>query len=340
MGESTRGPAGIVRLVDVLEDAILLIDGAGVICHANPAAVAILDQTSSRLLNGLDSQKILLGEIENPSPPPRDGSRRTLVQRPHGQTLPLDMVETTIDLDGDSWKLIALWHPKNEFDDDRFSIDVLCSRFGHQFANLLTPLMGYIELTRLDADPNGEIADMMGSFMNISRRMLVHVQNLLMLRHRPIPVFHSNDLRKIIGDAVKAARETGLVADHLVTVTLQGSDEALPIPSEADLPVLMIQNLILNAAESMKGAGTIEVNVTRFENSAEIRVADAGPGIPPDLREKVFEPFFSSKANGRGIGLGLYVARRIAERHRGSIRVGAHQPRGTVITIQLPLADR
>ncbi|RPH54938.1 ATP-binding protein, partial [bacterium] len=67
----------------------------------------------------------------------------------------------------------------------------------------------------------------------------------------------------------------------------------------------------------------------------EIQVADTGRGIPPELREKLFLPYFSTK--GRGNGLGLAIVHRIVTDHHGSIRVEDNAPQGTVFTVELPL---
>lgn len=208
------------------------------------------------------------------------------------------------------------------------AVDTLCSRLGHQFANLLTPMMGYIELTRLDADPGSELAGLMESFMNISRRMIVHVQNLLMIRRRAAPVFHRVDLRDIAREAVKTARDTGLLGEHSVTVIEEVAAEPLPIDAESDLPQLLLVNLLLNAAESMPTRGTITVSLARRAEGIEVRIADTGTGVAPADRERVFEPFHTTKANGRAIGLGLYVCRIIARRHGGTLTLASAEAGG------------
>jgi len=115
---------------------------------------------------------------------------------------------------------------------------------------------------------------------------------------------------------------------------------ASPVAISADAEQLQIVlvNLILNAVQATEGAGRIRVNVTTGDGMCRITIADDGPGIPPDVRERVFEPFFTTKH--RGTGLGLPTAKRIIERHHGTITIDCPPPRGTVVTIALPLDPR
>jgi two-component system nitrogen regulation sensor histidine kinase NtrY len=93
-------------------------------------------------------------------------------------------------------------------------------------------------------------------------------------------------------------------------------------------------NLIDNAVEATEPPGDIRVSVQRDNGTLRIQVADTGRGIPPEAREKLFLPHFSTK--GRGTGLGLSIVRRIIGEHQGTIRVSDNQPTGTVFTVEIP----
>ena len=93
-------------------------------------------------------------------------------------------------------------------------------------------------------------------------------------------------------------------------------------------------NLIDNAIEATEPPGGVKVSVQRNNGALRIQVADTGRGIPPEAREKLFLPHFSTK--GRGTGLGLSIVRRIIAEHHGTIRVSDNQPAGTVFTVEIP----
>jgi two-component system, NtrC family, nitrogen regulation sensor histidine kinase NtrY len=93
-------------------------------------------------------------------------------------------------------------------------------------------------------------------------------------------------------------------------------------------------NLLDNAVEATDAPGRVTVAAAAADGHLEIQVADTGRGIPPESREKLFLPYFSTK--GRGTGLGLAIVHRIVTDHHGSIRVEDNVPRGTVFTLELP----
>jgi two-component system nitrogen regulation sensor histidine kinase NtrY len=98
----------------------------------------------------------------------------------------------------------------------------------------------------------------------------------------------------------------------------------------------VVINLVDNAIEAFNHRGQIVVETQYAADAGMVRivVADDGPGIPPEERDKLFMPYFSTKR--RGSGLGLAIVRRIVAEHGGTVEAGANQPRGTRFTIELP----
>ncbi len=122
----------------------------------------------------------------------------------------------------------------------------------------------------------------------------------------------------------------------------------VPVVSEvgegAELPTLWLDgeqirraliNLIDNGVEATDPPGKITVSVEQREGHLRIHVSDTGRGIPPESKEKLFLPYFSTK--GRGTGMGLAIVHRIVTDHHGTLRVEDNRPTGTVFTIELPL---
>ena len=94
-------------------------------------------------------------------------------------------------------------------------------------------------------------------------------------------------------------------------------------------------NLVHNALQAMNYRGRLELSLVREADLVMVQVADSGPGIPSDVLPRIFEPFYTTKAQGEGSGLGLSISREIIERHRGSISVSS-EPGRTVFTVSLP----
>ena len=98
----------------------------------------------------------------------------------------------------------------------------------------------------------------------------------------------------------------------------------------------MWTNLIDNAADAMAGGGTLRVSTRMEAGSVVVEIADTGPGMPPEVVQRAFEAFFTTKEVGKGTGLGLDIARRIVvQRHGGAIDVDS-EPGTTVMRVTLP----
>jgi two-component system, NtrC family, sensor kinase len=101
----------------------------------------------------------------------------------------------------------------------------------------------------------------------------------------------------------------------------------------------IVLNLVVNAIQAMKGTGRITVSTAASgDGRVVLRVADTGPGIPPDVAKRVFEPFFTTKPEGQGTGLGLSICYQIAEEHGGAIRLESGADGGACFAIELPAA--
>jgi PAS domain S-box-containing protein len=115
-------------------------------------------------------------------------------------------------------------------------------------------------------------------------------------------------------------------------VKVEGS--APLIDADPELLKIVFGNLLVNGAHAMEGRGTIRVSLSVTGNTCQLVFRDSGPGIPADVREKIFTPFFTTKA--RGSGLGLPTAKRLIEAHRGSISISCPPGGGTSVTVELP----
>lgn len=118
-----------------------------------------------------------------------------------------------------------------------------------------------------------------------------------------------------------------------------GGPSALPVQGVAKLLRRAVRNLLENARRH--GAGDISLTLTRSASQAVIRVCDRGPGVPPELRERIFEPFYrlpgATERHG-GVGLGLSLVKSITQRHGGSVYCENRPQGGACFVVQLPLA--
>ncbi|HKY19895.1 MAG TPA: PAS domain S-box protein [Vicinamibacterales bacterium] len=107
------------------------------------------------------------------------------------------------------------------------------------------------------------------------------------------------------------------------------------IIGDREMLQVVFQNILMNAAQAMEGQGRIDVTITQASGRCRIAVADRGPGMPDETREKAFDAFFTTKH--RGTGLGLPIAKGVVDAHGGTIHIDVRPEGGTTISVELPL---
>jgi signal transduction histidine kinase len=121
-----------------------------------------------------------------------------------------------------------------------------------------------------------------------------------------------------------------------VVVHREYAPDVPPVPVDARLLRQAFLNLTVNAIQAMPDGGDLTVSIQRQGDSAVVEIRDTGTGIPERAHARLFQPFFTTKATGTGLGLAL--VKRIVDDHAGSIEARSGKPHGTVFAIRLPLA--
>jgi two-component system nitrogen regulation sensor histidine kinase NtrY len=150
----------------------------------------------------------------------------------------------------------------------------------------------------------------------------------------PAAQLFSNDLNEVVNEALFLFKEGHKDVEFQFRA---GTIPLVELDREQIKRVLI--NLLDNAVAAVDGHGTIALTTShdRARGIVALEVADNGCGLAPDLRTKIFEPYFSTKLNGTG--LGLTIVSQIIEDHRGYIRALPNEPRGTKFSIELPAIE-
>jgi two-component system, NtrC family, sensor histidine kinase HydH len=148
------------------------------------------------------------------------------------------------------------------------------------------------------------------------------------------------EIPPLIERALKAARDRW--PDAKVEVERQYASGLIPVPVDTGLCEQVFLNLVMNAYEAMDGsAGKLRVSIRAAESNGrrgvEMDIEDSGPGVPEELREQVFNPFFTTKQSG--VGLGLSIVSKIVDDHRGWIRIESPPGKGACFRVFLPAED-
>ena len=160
------------------------------------------------------------------------------------------------------------------------------------------------------------------------------IQDLMMFARPKPPRLNTVNLRQPIDEAITMLRRDP--AGSSLDIDVDG--DVAEVTVDPDLIRATVLNLLLNAAQAMNGQGRIRVTSAVRDGMWVLDVADDGPGVPVDVREQILEPFFTTKA--RGGGLGLPIAKRVAEMHGGTLSLAFPESGGTVATITAPLRPR
>jgi signal transduction histidine kinase len=215
----------------------------------------------------------------------------------------------------------------------------MARKVAHEVKNPLTPIQLSAEhLLRVYEDGKADFAQALQQSVSY---ITGEVENLRKIAQEFLEMSRESALHREPDDVRKVLEETLAPYRKILTdrITIRESFGPEPLRCLVDRSKLKmaLRNFLINALESISGRGEITVRARGRENQALIEIQDTGAGMAPDVLEHIFEPHFSTKP--LGTGLGLPIAKKIVEDHGGSIRVTSEPGRGTLVTILLPLIE-
>jgi len=142
------------------------------------------------------------------------------------------------------------------------------------------------------------------------------------------------DVGELVSETIQLVHKDA--KDKNITIIFQGADDLKAIWVDPNKVRQILINLMSNAIHATPAQDTISIQVENIDGGISIAVKDTGVGIPKENLEKIFEPFFSTKAPGEGTGLGLFVTRQIVEKLGGSLDVVSRVGHGTQFMVRLP----
>jgi PAS domain S-box-containing protein len=223
-------------------------------------------------------------------------------------------------------------------------LGLLAGGIAHDFNNLLTAIIGNISLAHLLLPPSDEMASRLNDAKNASLRARDLAQQLLTFARGGAPIKKTASIGKLIQDTVSFS----LRGSHSRSEFLLGADLW---PAEIDSGQIsqVIANLVVNADQAMPNGGTLRVSCDNFAYDAttspavtdlppgdyiRIAIKDEGTGISEDCIKRIFDPYFTTKAKGNGLGLATTYS--IVKNHNGLITVESKLHYGSTFTIYLP----
>ncbi len=230
------------------------------------------------------------------------------------------------------------------------AVGQLAGGIAHDFNNLLQGIQGYTQLAmeRLDPDEPGHAN--LEEVMKAADRAAELTRQLSTFSRRQALQAKDIDLNQIISDMMKMLRR--VIGEHIALDVVPGYNLPLVTADPGQIGQVLL-NLCVNARDAMPAGGRIVIKTERVQidrTLSESRpwakegeyllltVADNGEGIPPEIRERVFEPFFSTKDVGKGTGLGLATVYGIVKQHQGIVTVDSEPGAGATFSVYLPVS--
>ena len=340
-------------IIDSAVDAIMVIDSRGQVEAFNAAA---------QQLFGFSEQELLGHNVNILMPQPyhdehdrymgrylATGEKRIIGigrevtgRRKDGSTFPLHLSVGEMTIDGEK-KFTGILHDLTARVqlESQLREHAALTRLGemaavvaHEVKNPLTGIRGAVQIIGSRLPAGSRDAEVIKEIVSRIDALNDLMKDLLLFARPPQPRMASVDPVPILTTVIGLVRQDPSARG--VAIEVDGDSPA--IHADAELLKLILQNLLLNAVHAVQGKGSIRVAVRASDEMCTIAIADTGPGISPEVREKLFTPFFTTKS--RGTGLGLSTAKRFMEAQGGSIAIDCAAGGGTTVLIQFQCADR
>jgi two-component system sensor histidine kinase PilS (NtrC family) len=213
------------------------------------------------------------------------------------------------------------------------AVGELSASIAHEIRNPLAAISGSVEVLASELKPQGENARLMELIVKESHRLSKILSDFLSYAKVTRPTYNKVELCHILSDVIELMRHHEAYREN-IRFTCESESSIVYVVGDEDLVKQILMNLAINACEAFEG-GDGDIRFRTIEDRArglvELRVSDDGPGISDQDREKIFQPFYSTKKHGTG--LGLAIVHRIATALRLHLTVESAKGRGTTFVL-------
>jgi two-component system, NtrC family, sensor kinase len=218
------------------------------------------------------------------------------------------------------------------------TLGIIAGSIGHELNNLVGGLLIHARLLQQQAEKPEKVKAIAEIFATNLEKVALHGKNLLSLSRPTKPRFEPLDLNTVLNETTETLILTGVLKHFKIEKEL--CHNCGYIYGDRNLLEQVIRNLEINAAHAMPSGKILRLATRPYQNGEFIQMefADNGCGIPPENMEKIFLPFFTTKSEGQGTGLGLPIVQEIIEQHSGFLTIESEVDKGTTVRVHLPIA--
>lgn len=231
------------------------------------------------------------------------------------------------------------------------SLGMLAGGIAHDFNNILTGVLGYASLLKSAVPETDKIYKYIDTIEKSASRAANLTQQLLGFARKGKYVMTKLSINDLVEEMISFLKET---FDRSITIVVDTEENLPPVEGDSNQLYQALMNLCINARDAMPEGGRIYIKtefyllhdekvVDYFQippgEYVRVSVTDTGIGMPPDVKKKIFEPFYTTKSLGKGTGLGLAMVYGIIKNHGGYISVYSEPGLGTTVRLYLPKGD-
>ena len=216
------------------------------------------------------------------------------------------------------------------------SIGELAAGVAHEVNNPLTNILGYSQML-LNEDHPETFREGLETVISESQRAAKIIRNLQFFARRSVTNMNPAHINEILSRALDLKQHEFVKSE--ISLELDLAEDLPKVLIDEHQLVQVIVNILTNAQQAMESIQRVRelsVRTTISGETARIRIQDSGPGIPPEQKPLIFEPFYTTKEVGMGTGLGLSICHGITQEHRGTIWSSSLPGQGATFNIELP----
>lgn len=341
-------------VVDNSHDAIVMVNNKRQLVYVNYRCCEVLQRPQKELL-GTEFLQYITDEdrsaiIQRYNEVVQTGGRykfkRLHLLRPQGARVLVELNTTVIHRDsplvvGQMLDISEKSKMEEEILNTRKleSVGVLAGGIAHDFNNILSAILGNITLARLNCDQRPEAMGILADAERATIRARGLTSQLLTFSSGGEPVRRSMNIERLVVDTVKF-----VLAGSRVRPQFEIADDVWRVYADEGQMAQAVHNLVINAVEAMPEGGELKVQIGNDVMSSEedrlltqfvlVAITDTGKGIPPDIINRIFDPYFTTRETGHG--LGLASVHSIMQRHEGKVRVHSEPGKGSTFTLFIP----
>jgi PAS domain S-box-containing protein len=219
----------------------------------------------------------------------------------------------------------------------RAALGLIAGSIGHELNNAVGEMLIYTNLLKKNPEDTKHVTELIGTIGEVLERISIHGRDLLSLSRPAETEMKPFSLEIVLERTTQTMATCGILKQFAIVREYTAN---LPfVLGDKNLLEQVIRNLELNAAHAMGEGGTLTIGTKLAEDRGfvEFFIKDTGCGMSPEIREKIFEPFYTTKSDGSGTGLGMHIVKGIVEQHKGYIRIDSQEGQGTSMTVGIPV---